>query len=266
MGTNGCVSANNTTDITGVTNTASDFSLEPQTYGQYSFQFRDYNSNQDNDNWDEDGNNIIIWDDDDNYFGKWPNVFSTGAQVGELYLINGVKRERTFFRYNVGLDPHRPSGSTCDSSNGNKTFTGSWCLWNIEYLVLDGRDWWLDHNQSTVDANNTQDDWVIDTWLIDEKFSWNTTTIAGNSTDPVNDYWQPLFPENIHVTQFSIFPHPNIDEDRAWAVTDEQVNVSEYVRVHIGMMPAWRDRKQLQWTPQEYKYTTTINLTDIFSR
>lgn len=264
MGTNGCVSANNTTDITGATNTASNFSWEPQTYGQYSFQFRDYNSNQDNDNWDEDGNNIIIWDDDDNYFGKWPNVFSTGAQVGELYLINGVKRERTFFRYNVGLDPHRPSGSTCDSFDGNKTFTGSWCLWNIEYLVLDGRDWWLDHISWNSDA--TQNDWVIDTWLIDEKFSWNTTTIAGNSTDPVNDYWQPLFPENIHVTQFSIFPHPNIDEDRAWAVTDEQVNVSEYVRVHIGMMPAWRDRKQLQWTPQEYKYTTTINLTDIFSR
>ncbi len=264
MGTDGCVSSNNITDITGVTNTVSNFSWEPQTYGQYSFQFRDYNSNQDTDNWDEDGNNIIIWDDDDNYFGKWPNVFATGAQVQELYLINGVKRQRTFFRYNVWLDPYAPPGSTCTSSTWDGlNFTGTGCLWNIEYLTMDGRDWWLDHIQWNSDS--TESDWVIDTWLISEKFTWNQTTIAGRS-NPVDWYWQPLFPENIHVTEFSIFPHPNIDEDRAWAITNEQVNVSQYVRIHVGMMPAWRERKVLKGQPREYKYSTTINLTDIFSR
>ncbi len=263
MGTNGCVSANNTTDITGITNPVNDFSWEPQTYGQYSFQFRDYNSNQDTDNWDEDGNNLIVWDDDDNYFGKWPNVFATGAQVQELYLINGVKRQRTFFRYNVWLDPYAPPGSTCTSSDSWKNYTGTGCLWNIEYLIMDGRDWWLDH--TSWNSDSTENDWVIDTWLVSEKFTGNQTTIAGRN-NPVDWYWQPLFPENIHVTEFSIFPHPNIDEDRAWAITDEQVNVSQYVRIHVWMMPAWRERRLLKGEPREYKYSTTINLTDIFSR
>ena len=269
MWTDGCVDSFNidTIDLSRPFNKDQNYAWKPQTYWQYSFQFRDYNSNQDTDNWDEDGNgtSIIIWDDDDNYFGKWPNVFATGAQVQELYLINWVKRQRTFFRYNVWLDPYAPPGSTCTSSTWDGlNFTGTWCLWNIEYLVMDGRDWWLDHIQWNSDS--TENDWVIDTWLISEKFTWNQTTIAGNTADPVNDYWQQLFPENIHVTQFSIFPHPNIDEDRAWAITDEQVNVSQYVRIHVGMMPAWRERKVLKWEPREYKYSTTINLTDIFSR
>lgn len=267
MWTNGCVDNFNinTIDISGWVNASmiNQNYTWPQTYGQYSFQFRDYNSNQDGDYWDQDGNNIIIWDDDDNYFGKWPNVFATGSQVQELYLINGVKRQRTLFRYNVWLDPYAPPGSTCTSSDNWLSYTGTWCLGNIEYLVMDGRDWWLDHTQWNADA--TENDWVIDTWVISEKFTGNQTTIAGRN-DPVNGYWQPLFPENIHVTEFSIFPHPNIDEDRAWAITDEQVNVSQYVRIHVGMMPAWRERKVLKGEPREYKYSTTINLTDIFSR
>ncbi len=269
MGTDWCVTDHNISLKTTkypIVEYNKDYSWEKQRYWQYSFQFRDYNSNQDDDNWDEDGDfyNFIIWDDDDNYFWKWPNVFATGAQVQELYLINWVKRQRTFFRYNVWLDPYAPPGSTCDSSDGNKTFTGSWCLWNIEYLVMDGRDWWTNHDPSIVDW--LQNDWVIDTWLISEKFTGDNDTIAGTWLDPVNDYWQPLFPENINVTEFSIFPHPNIDEDRAWAITDEQVNVSQYVRIHVWMKPAWRERKVLKGEPREYKYSTTINLTDIFSR
>lgn len=265
MWDDGCVDNFNISsiDLTSSYNLNQDYSWEPQTYGQYSFQFRDYNSNQDGDNGDQDSNDIIIWDDDDNYFGKGPNVFATGSNVAELYLINGVKRQRTLFRYNVGLDPYAPPGSTCTSSDGWLSYTGTGCLGNIEYLIMDGRDWWLDHTQWNNDG--TENDWVIDTWLINEKFTWNTTTIAGR-LNPVDWYWQPLFPENIHVSEFSIFPHPNIDEDRAWAITDEQVNVSQYVRVRVSMMPAWRERKVLKWEPREYKYTTTINLTDIFSR
>jgi hypothetical protein len=43
-------------------------------------------------------------------------VFPIGSDTKELYLINGVKRERTFFRYNIKLDPHHPgypSASIC---------------------------------------------------------------------------------------------------------------------------------------------------------
>lgn len=263
VGNQGCVTGTNvnTINLTSAPSFNQDFSGDFQTYGQYSFQFWDYNSNLDADNGDEDGNNLILWDDDDDFFGRWPNVFSTGAQVAELYLINWVKRQRTFFRYNVKLDPHRPVWATCTSSDDNRTFTWSGCLWTIEYLMLDGKDWWLDHDVATQDI--TQYDGVIDTWLINQKFTWWAEVIADSNT---NNYWQPLFPENISVTEFKIFPHPNIDQDRAWDINDPQVNISEYVRVSIWMQPAWRERKKIKWNPKEYKFTTTINLTDIFSR
>ena len=38
-----------------------------QRFGQYYYQFIDYNSNQDNDSWDEDWDWNFIWDDDDEY-------------------------------------------------------------------------------------------------------------------------------------------------------------------------------------------------------
>jgi hypothetical protein len=32
------------------------------------------------------------------------------------------------------------------------------------------------------------------------------------------------------------------------------------------MKPAWKDRKMLKWEPKEYKISTTISLTDIFTK
>lgn len=271
MGDNGCVNNFNINSINSSWTRDQDYRWNPQTYGQYSFQFRDYNSNANADDhctttlrWDQNCNGNIIGDDDDNYFGKGPSVFSTGSTVAELYLLNGVKRQRTFFRYVVNNDPDAPTWSTCNSSDGWKSYTGTWCLGNIEYLIMDGRDWWLDHVQWNNDI--TENDWVIDTWLINEKFLPNMSITIAGSNNPVNGYWQPLFPDNIHVTEFSIYPHPNIDEDRAWAMTNEDINVSQYVRIKVWMQPAWRDRKALKGIPREYMYTTTINLTDIFSR
>jgi hypothetical protein len=251
----------------------------PQWYGQYSFQFIDYNSNADLDLWDEDWDNNIIWDDDDEYLGEWPTVFDIDTDTKELYLINGVKRERTFFRYNVKLDPHHPgypNPSICTTLDNNATYTWSGCLGTIEYLKLEGIDYWLNHTNLWFpldpDSDGTQFDGVIDTWLIDEDFSWNDTTVA-HSYNFVNDglvtndaYWQPLFPENINVTEFKVFPHPNIDLERAWKESDINQNVAEYVRIQLGMKPAWKDRKMLKWEPKEYKFSTTINLTDIFTQ
>jgi hypothetical protein len=59
-------------------------------------------------------------------------------------------------------------------------------------------------------------------------------------------YWQSLFPENINVTEFKVFPHPNIDLERAWKESDDNQNVAEYVRIQLGMKPAWKDRKMLK--------------------
>lgn len=235
----------------------------PQTYGQYSFQFIDYNSNADGDWWDEDGINWPIWDDDDEYLGAWPDVFPLWADTKELYLINWVKRERTYFRYNVELDSHSPSWSTCNTSDSWSTYTGTGCLWTIEYLKLEWRDRGLDHNLLVDDP--TQYDWVIDTWIISTEFTGWTEVIAWNYANS-NLYWQKLFPDDINVTEFKVFPHPNKDIDRAWKEDSDEQNVAESVRIQLWMMPAWKNRKQFKWKPKEYKYTTTINLTDIFTR
>lgn len=237
----------------------------PQAYGQYSFQFIDYNSDWDA-NWDEDSDWDVKGDDDDEFLGEWPEVFTVWTDVKELYLINGVKRERIFFRYNVSLDqshPQYPNPSICTTSNSWATYTWSGCLWTIEYLKLEWRDWWMDHVNSSTD--DTEYDWVIDTWIISHDFTGWVDIVAG--TDPDKDkYWQKLFPEDINVTEFKVFPHPNIDISRAWKVDDPSRNVAEYVRIQLWMMPAWKNRKQYRGKAKEYKVITTINLTDIFSR
>lgn len=250
----------------------------PQSYWEYSFQFIDYNSNQDWDThctvpiiWDQDCDGDIIWDDDDEYLWEWPDVFTLNSNTKELYLINWVKRERTLFRYNIKLDPYAPVWSTCTSVTG-ENYTGTWCLWTIEYLKLEWRDWWMLLHANVAVPDETRFDGVIDTWLIDEKFSGWTGTVAHSydSATPAlntnNRYWQSLFPENINVTEFKVFPHPNIDLERAWKESDENQNVAEYVRIQLGMKPAWKDRKMMKWEPKEYKFSTTISLTDIFTQ
>lgn len=236
----------------------------PQAFGQYSFQFIDYNSNADSDwwlPWDENWDGNIIWDDDDEYLWEGPDVFDLWSNTVELYLLDWEKRERTFFRHNIWLDPNRPIGSSCDSLDG-LTYTWSWCIWTIEYLKLEWKDWWMDHILWTNDQ--TEFDWVIDTWIIDPEFTeLGTEIIAGSDT---NNYWQTLFSDNINVTEFKVFPHPNIDTNRAWKNSNPEQNVAEYVRVQLSMMPSWKERKQIKGSPQEYKISTTINLTDIFTR
>ena len=149
----------------------------PQRYGQYSFQFIDYNSNYDDDWWDEDWDWNIIWDDDDEYLWLWPSAFTWWTDIKEIYLISWDKKKRTLFRWNVWYDPDHPTYSwatqtntACDFSDAS-TPTWSWCLWTIEFLKLEWKDWWFDHDTSN--TNTTWEfDWLIDTWIIDNEFSW----------------------------------------------------------------------------------------------
>ena len=189
-----------------------DYTWKQQRYWEYSFQFIDYNSNYDSDFWDEDGDWSIIWDDDDEYLWNWPEAFSWGIDLTELYLISWNKKERTIFRWNVVQDPD--SLNTCIIATSTNIISWDGCIWNIEYLKLEWKDMWMDHSWSW---SNTFLDWVIDTWYIDNDLSSWTDIIAWENND---NYWVPLFSNAINVSEFKIYAFPNIDIKNAWKNTD----------------------------------------------
>jgi hypothetical protein len=236
----------------------SDVIWEQQRYGQYSFQFIDYNSNYDNDLWDEDWDGELRWDDDDEYLWEWPNVFNWWVDLTELYLISWNKKERTLFRWNVELDPDAPSSETCliDSSTNEISWDG--CIWTIEYLKLEWKDRWMDHNLTW----NTYLDWVIDTWLIDKNFVWWAEVVAGTWTIK----WVKLFPNTINVSEFEIYGYPNKDINYAWKNTDPEVNISPYVELKVSLKPSWISRKKIKWAGKELDFSMTISLSDIYSQ
>jgi len=246
-------------------NTIWDVSGKPQSYGQYSFHFIDYNSNYDDDWGDENWDWKIIWDDDDEHLWVWPKVFESWTWVTELYLIGADKKNRTFFRWTVKQDPYINNSSyTCNTSDWI-TFTGSWCLGTIEFLKLEWKDWWFDH-----DISNTNKiweyDWVIDTWLIDKDFSENKNknSIRVIAWSDLKNYWLPLFPDSINVKSFDIRAYPNKDIKQAWK--EQNIDVAPYIRVNMILTPSFKVKKKIKWKIPEFNISTTINLTDIFSR
>ena len=156
-----CVSGNGIVNkITGtgcvenMNNMSTNFSWNPQRYGQYSFQFIDYNSNYDADGGDQNGDGKIIWDDDDEFLWKGPDVFGAWTDVKELYLLSGDKTKRTLFRWTVKKDSQAPSTAWC-SISGTNMITGSGCLGTIEFLKLEGRDYGMDHDVWILDADGS---------------------------------------------------------------------------------------------------------------
>ena len=235
-----------------------DFTWVPQRYGQYSFQFIDYNSNYDDDGWDEDWVNWIMWDDDDEYLWDWPVAFTWWINQKELYLISWDKKNRTLFRWNVKLDPKAPDSATC-TLDSNNIITWSWCLWTIEFLKLEWKDYWLDHESWT--GLEWEYDWVIDTWLIDKDFSWWAEIVAWTGS---TNYRVPLFPDSINVSDFKVFVYPNKDFDLSWKSKD--VNLSPYVRLSLTFWPSWDTKRKIKWKSNDVNFSTTISLTDIFSK
>lgn len=266
IGTWWCVSWNNLlSDIPNNLNpeasfSSDNFSWEQQRYWQYSFQFIDYNSNSDFDNWDENWDSFIIWDDDDEYIGNWPIVFTWWTNVTELYLISWDKTKRTFFRWNVKLDPEAPPSYSCSVDSNTNTITWSWCLWTIEYLSLEWQDYWMDHD--ILSNSESQNDWVIDTWTIDYNFTWVNWIIAWTWT---NSYWVPLFPETINVTKFEVYPYPNKSIEYAWRDDSVDLNISPYVDIVLKIKPSWISRKKIGWEWKEIDFSMTVSLTDIYS-
>ncbi len=232
---------------------------EKQRFGQYTFQFRDYNSNYDWDLGDEDSDWNIIWDDDDEDLGIGPEVFESGTWVTEIYLISADKRKRTIFRWNVKKDPDAWN-LTCNFSN-QKTPTWAWCLWTIEFLKLDWKDWWFNHSKSW----SWYLDWIVDTWIINKDFvenAWETwVKIAEWNLDK---YFIPLFPNSINVKNFDVRIYPNNDRNLAWKT--DKYDISPYLRIKMTLTPSWKVKKKIRWIPPEFNISTTVNLTPLFSR
>lgn len=228
----------------------------PQRYGQYAFQFVDYNSNMNSDLWDENGNGNMRWDDDDEHTGEWPTVFTGGENVREIYLISGDKKIRTFLRWTWKEDPspNKPATATC--SDWQNFWSG--CLGTIEILKLEGKDWGIDHNGSSVWSY----DGIIDTWMIAESFGTGTQSIAGSNNF---SYWQPLFPDSVNVSDFQVYLYPNIDVKHAWKDTSLSSNINPYMRLSITLEPSWKKRSAIKGDIPKYTLNTTINLADYFT-
>ena len=255
-----------------------DMTWESQRYSQYSLQFIDRNSDNDSDSnwlscvwpdsvsrtwvyWDENCDWSVIWDDDDLFLWEWPVAFSgalNANRVWELYLINNSWNKRTYFRWNVWLDPNRPIWSTC---TGTQSMTGTGCLWTVEFLELTWADYWYDHDLWIIDIDWSQNDWLIDTWLISSDFTADgSSPVAGSNT---NNYWQNIFPPSIHVSDFKVFAYPNIDLQLAWKNDDQGIQISPYIGLQMTLQPSWANKRKIRGTAPSVDINTVIWLTEL---
>jgi len=261
MWTGGCL--NNSVNFRNDINT--DFTNTMQRYGQYELQFIDRNSDFDSDWWDEDGVDGIIWDDDDLFLGIGPDAFpwtSGENKVWELYLISNDWKERTYFRWLVetATGGFVPTAATCDYSNPENP---SWdaCQGTIEILKLVWEDYWWDHDFWVIDSDGTQWDGIIDTWLIHPDYvSWVSNIIAGSNT--VN-YWQPIFPSSINITNFEIYAFPNRDLDLSWRDTSPTTLIAPYVQVKYTIEPSLNVKAKIIWESPSVTIATTISLSNL---
>lgn len=270
MWTNWCYKSDWSNDFSSTSTWAYFWSelWDPQRFWQYAFQFIDYNSNA-SWTWDHNLNWTIIWDDDDENLWLGPVLFMSWENVKEIYLISRDQRKRTLFRWNIIEDPfEKPSSATCVN------WTWSWCLWTIEFLRLDWEDWGVYHDISNIDSN-----WVVDTWIIDNDFiPWDDRVIAWTNEghfkssrcfNDCTDYywiWQPLFPDTINVKNFEVYAYPNIDRDYSWRDNSVLSNVNPYLQIKLTLAPSWKKRAQMRWEMPIVEISTTINLSEYFSR
>jgi hypothetical protein len=241
-------------------NYSASVSWKPQRFWQYTFQFMDYNSNMNDDSWiiwDENGDGNIVWDDDDENIWIWPEALANSWEVQELYLVSWNKKTRTLFRWNVIEDPDRPTGVSCDFSIP-KTPTWSWCLGTIEFLKLDLKDLWKNHDLWTWAY-----DWTPETWIINPDFAWTWWVIAWSNSW---NYWVSLFPKSINVKELDFFLLPNKDINLSWKDSLSSSNFSPYLRIKYTLTPSRSKRWWIKWEIPKLTFSTTITLSDLFSQ
>jgi len=221
-----------------------------QRFWEYAFQFIDYNSNENDDGWDEDLDWNIRWDDDDENLWSGPVAFS-GNKVKELYFIkNWIKKERLYFRLNYKIDPDAPPGADC-TQQADWIMTGSWCLGNIQMLKLVWKDLWLSHSWS---ANS---DGIIDTWECDNDYNcgWQYRLPTWADSE-----WIDILPEYINVKNANFYLYPNKNYRYSWKENDSSININPYLRINMTVWFSWIKRKQIKMSNPEVNISTTINL------
>lgn len=259
--TGGCLGALNRWAQLAST-TADTYNNTPQRYRQYELQFIDYNSDGDGDFGDEDSSGegylSFKWDDDDLYLGNGPEAFS-GSRVTELYLTNLRGDERTLFRWHVIQDPDAPSWATC---SGSQDMTWSWCLWTIQMLKLVGRDYGHNHTLAgPADLDGSQNDGVIDTWLIHRDFHPTWIDMIADST--TNSYWRAIFPDSVSVMDIEFHAFPNKDMKYSWKEGGEKYQIAPYIQIKMSISPSWKEKKKIKWKIPKSEFITTIGLTDL---
>jgi len=233
-----------------------------QRYTQYERQFIDRNSDNDDEGcsriWDEDCDGSIVWDDDDFFIGMWPEAFSW-AKVPELYLINSAGNERTYFRWSFALDTeYAPAWSTCSWTD---TMTWTWCLWTIEFLKLQWKDYGFNHDNSINLNDGSQYDGIIDTWIIHPDFVPDgSEVIAGSNTD---NYWQPALSDSISVTALEFYAYPNKSLEYSWRDDNEDIFLSPYVQIKMTIEPSWKQKRKIKWAIPSMDFVSTIQLSDL---
>jgi hypothetical protein len=133
----------------------------------------------------------------------------------------------------------------------------------IEFLKLQGQDYGEDHDVLVLDANNTQYDGKIDTWLIHDDFLSSTTPVIAGSN--AVSYWQPLFTNTINVKNLQFFLYPNKNTQFSWKDNDSNILVAPYVRVSMELSPSWSIKRKIKGGIPTIPFSTTIHLTDLFS-
>lgn len=241
--------------------TTDSFMWEDQPYGQYALQFIDYNSNRDNDYWDEDWNWDILWDDDDLNIWTWPEVFPIWEPLDYLYLIDHKTNTRIFFEY---IRENSPLAQM--ECRHPFSYTKRDCVWKIVVKKMVWRDRW----QSILKKNNndpTYWDWLIDTWINDPEITWLSESLhiseisasSGHNSADHNRFY--LFPNDINITDVKYYIYPNKSPEYAWrAESWEAWNISPYIKIKITMEPSFQDTMTLKNIDLSTTFTTTINL------
>ena len=120
----------------------------------------------------------------------------------------------------------------------------------------------MDHDVSTIDIDGSQYDGVIDTWVVNRDFSGVDNIVVGSDG---KDYFLSLFPDSINVLGFKMFVYPQKDRNLAWKETGD-INVASYVRIQMSLLPSWKTLKKIPVIPSPITFSTTIALSDVWSK
>ncbi len=114
---------------------------------------------------------------------------------------------------------------------------------------------------NAIDPDGSQNDGIIDTWMIDPKFTTHSTEVVAGSD--AQSYWKALFPESVNVMQVEFYAFPNKSSQLAWKEPGQQYQIAPYIQVKMTISPSWKEKKKIRGKIPQSEFTTTIGLTDL---